>query len=190
MVVPIKTQVERNAISEAIWALRNSAGLSQHEFARRLGISVATLARYEKNWEPSIRSLTALAGFAHERGVPKIASIFENHIEKVNRALSPSLAEALQPTPDRLREIQDPKNIDELQTGFTNFLITYEGLRSYIHDTWGIASWETGLRTLKTIADGLLTRGHEEVAEIGYRNPSEIENELRELAAETEKPVE
>jgi transcriptional regulator with XRE-family HTH domain len=62
--------------SEAVRELRTHLGESQQAFSNRLGLSIATIVKYEAGREPTGRALLQLAHAAREAGRHDLASIF------------------------------------------------------------------------------------------------------------------
>jgi len=62
--------------SEAVRELRSHLGESQQTFSNRLGLSIATIVKYEAGREPTGRALLGLAHTAREAGRHDLASVF------------------------------------------------------------------------------------------------------------------
>jgi len=62
--------------SDAVRELRKHLGESQQAFSNRLGLSIATVVKYEAGREPTGKSLLALAQTAREAGRHDLASVF------------------------------------------------------------------------------------------------------------------
>jgi len=85
-----KTKTTERSVGEAIRELRVYMGETQTEFARTIGISISTLARYETVVQRPKPSITAkLAKQAQSSGLPDLAILFQKAFreqgEKANR---------------------------------------------------------------------------------------------------------
>ncbi len=69
-------------LSEAVKALRSHLGESQQAFSNRLGLSMATIVKYEAGREPTGRALAALAHTAAEAGQHDLAYLFARALLK------------------------------------------------------------------------------------------------------------
>ena len=64
-----------NAVSDSVRQLRESQGLTQQEFANRLGVAITTIARWETIRPPNGKSLAQLYLFAVDHQQYKLAQI-------------------------------------------------------------------------------------------------------------------
>jgi transcriptional regulator with XRE-family HTH domain len=75
------TDVSRGQLAESIKALREYFGETQKEFARRLGVTIGSVARYETNAPPSARVLRKLRDLAIAVGQQKFQRMFGGFVE-------------------------------------------------------------------------------------------------------------
>ncbi len=62
--------------------LRSRLGLTQQEFAHRLGISIRAVANYDSGKPPNSKSLSALQRLANEAGEADLAATFEAELSR------------------------------------------------------------------------------------------------------------
>lgn len=94
--MPFPTKKKRNRIAQAIFGLRTATGITQQELANRIGVSLTTVGRMEKNEEdgkftPTWRALEELEKIAKECGLPKLADVFAEERQERTKALSKDL---------------------------------------------------------------------------------------------------
>src|SRR5665213_2467485 len=94
--MPLTSTKRRSRIAQAVFGLRTTAGATQLEMATRLGVSVATYARLEKNEEdgkftPTWIALEELVKLSNERGLPKLAEVFAGEQRSRMRLLAKDL---------------------------------------------------------------------------------------------------
>jgi transcriptional regulator with XRE-family HTH domain len=65
---------------DAVKKLRESLGLSQEEFAQKVGVTVRTIARYENDLPPKGAALARLHLFANDAGQTAVAKAFESEM--------------------------------------------------------------------------------------------------------------
>jgi len=63
-------------VSEAVLTLRSAVGLTQERFAKRVGVSHKTIARYETDQPPGGNVLIRLAGISLGERHPELAEVF------------------------------------------------------------------------------------------------------------------
>jgi len=63
-------------LSEAVLTLRSAVGLTQERFAKRVGVSHRTIARYETEEQPGGHVLIRLAGLSLGERHPELADVF------------------------------------------------------------------------------------------------------------------
>lgn len=66
----------RDPLSQAVIELRTTLGETQQAFAGRLGVAIATIARYETVRPPSGKALAQLQSLAAKEGRREIAEVF------------------------------------------------------------------------------------------------------------------
>ena len=71
-----RESVDKGALSGSIRGLREEMGLTQPEFANRVGVAIRTIARWEKDQPPHGQALIKLAQLADSRGCKDIAGSF------------------------------------------------------------------------------------------------------------------
>ncbi len=71
------TEWHKTMITETIRALREALGISQEHLARRLNVSLRTVARYEKDHTPNPLILSKLRLLAVQANRPDLAAILE-----------------------------------------------------------------------------------------------------------------
>jgi transcriptional regulator with XRE-family HTH domain len=78
------TDVSRGQLAESIKALREHFGETQEEFARRLEVTIGSVARYETNAPPSARVLRKLKDLATASGQPRLQRMFGGFVESAS----------------------------------------------------------------------------------------------------------
>ncbi len=68
-------------MNSAIVGLRNVLGLSQQDFAVRLGVAINTVARWETGRTPDLLALAKLERFASDNGQAAHANVFQALID-------------------------------------------------------------------------------------------------------------
>lgn len=64
------TNIQRTHAAIAIQRIREAFGETQEQFAKRLGVSLTSIARYETNWPLGKSVQQQLAGLAKETNMP------------------------------------------------------------------------------------------------------------------------
>ena len=75
-----RTQVERTPLAEAIRSLREHFEETQEEFSKRLNVTIGTLARYETNAQPNVRTLRLMRDLAIKAGQRDLAEFFKDYL--------------------------------------------------------------------------------------------------------------
>lgn len=75
------TQKERTPLAQAIRRFRIALEDSQQQFAKRLGVALTSVARYETNFQPSADVMVKLAQVAREKKMPMFVEIFEGRLK-------------------------------------------------------------------------------------------------------------
>jgi len=65
-------------VNTAVKRLRESVGLSQQAFATELGLSIRSIANYERDRVPEREVLVRLVGFAMKHQQPRLAQVFSD----------------------------------------------------------------------------------------------------------------
>jgi transcriptional regulator with XRE-family HTH domain len=70
---------QRTSIAQCIISFRSALGLTQEEFAKLVGLSPISVARYETSQEPKTTALKKLAALARRSNLRDLADIFEGN---------------------------------------------------------------------------------------------------------------
>lgn len=91
-------------LQDAVRGLREALGISQEELARKLGITVRTIARYENELPPKGEALGQLFLLAEEANQTELADVFIEKFAKENRREQEKIRRVLE-TSHRWQEI-------------------------------------------------------------------------------------